>query len=220
MEPEWYKIINPIFSDTHGNLEIGSKVSDVLSDADSYPGSDVDQTDTSRNDYQEEDGEANLTSTSESGTEGVKRKVLKNALDVKPLDHKKQVRSQSQAINEIAKSFHALGESQQKRSERMMEADRERHAEFLAFQKEQAELNRQHELKMLEIIMKYSNSPSQGVQQHPQQQTPVQPIASPQYYNPMPYSHNPLTHQVASISQDSHFLDMDSRSDQPSTTWY
>ena len=70
-------------------MEIGSKVSDVLSDADSHPGSDVDQTDTSHNDYQEEDGEANLTSTSESGTEGVKRKVLKNVLEVKPLDCKK-----------------------------------------------------------------------------------------------------------------------------------
>ena len=119
--PEWYKIINPILSDTHGNLEVVSKASDVLSDVDSYPGSDEEQADTSG--YQEEDGETDLTSTSESGNEGVKRKVLKTALDVKPLDRKKRVRSQSQAINEIAKSFHALGESQQKRSERMMEAD-------------------------------------------------------------------------------------------------
>ena len=100
------------------------------------------------------DGEADLTSTSESGTEGVKRKVLKNALDVKPSDRKKRIRSQSQALNEIAKSFHALAESQQTRPEKMMEADRKRHAEFRAFQKEQAELSRQHELKMLEIIMK------------------------------------------------------------------
>ena len=208
-EPEWYKIINPILSDTHGNLEVASKASDVLSDVDSYPGSDEEQADTSHSGYQEEDGETDLTSTSESGTESVKRKVLKNALDVKPLDRKKRVRSQSQATHEIAKSFHALGESQQKRSERLMEADRERHAEFLAFQKEQAELNRQHELKMLEIIMKYSNPPSQGVQQHPQQQTmpvqPVQPVATPQYYNPMPDSHTPPIHQVASVSQDSHF---------------
>ena len=37
------------------------------------------------------DGEADLTSTSESGTEGVKRKVVKNALDVKPSDRKKRV---------------------------------------------------------------------------------------------------------------------------------
>ena len=39
-KPEWYKIINPIFSDTHCNLEIVSKVSGVLSNADSYAGSD------------------------------------------------------------------------------------------------------------------------------------------------------------------------------------
>ena len=110
-------------------------------------------------------------------------------------------RSTIQSASPRPKSFHALGESQQKRSERMMEAERERHAEFITFQKEQAELNRQHELKMLEIIMKYSNPPTQGVQQHPQQQTPP-------------------THQVVSVSQDSHFLDMDSRNDEPSMTWY
>jgi len=92
-------------------LEVASKASDVLSDADSYAGSDEEQTDTSHSSYQEEDGQADLTSTSESGTKGVKRKVLKNALDVKPLDRKKRVRSQPQAINEVAKSFHALGES-------------------------------------------------------------------------------------------------------------
>ena len=104
-EPEWYKIINPIFSDTHGNLEVASKASDVLSNVNSETDSDVEQTDTSHSSCQEEDGEANLTSTSESVTECVKRKVLKNALDVKPLDRKKRLRSQSQAINEIAKSF-------------------------------------------------------------------------------------------------------------------
>ncbi|CAH3124184.1 unnamed protein product, partial [Pocillopora meandrina] len=181
---------------------------DVLSHENSDTESDEEQTKTSHSSYQEDDGEEELTSASESGTEGVKRKVLKNSLDVKPLGRNKRVRSQSQAINEIAKSFHALGESQQKRCEKMMEADKERHAEFLAFQKEQAELNRQHELKMLQIIMKYSNPPPQGAQQHLQQQTmPVQPLVS--YYNPMPYSHTPPTNQVASGSQDSHILDMD-----------
>ena len=218
-EPEWYKIINPIFSDTHGNLEIASKARDVLSHENSDTDSDEEQLETSHSSYQEDDGEEELTSASESGTEGVKRKVLKNSLDVKPLGRKKRVRSQSQAINEIAKSFHALGESQQKRCEKMMEADKERHAEFLAFQKEQAELNRQHELKMLEIIMKYSNPPPQGAQQHLQQQTiPVQPLVPS--YNSMPYSHTPPTNQVASGSQDSHILDMDSQNDQRSMRWY
>ena len=72
-EPEWYKIINSILSDTHGNLEVASKASDVLSDVDSHPGSDEEQADTSHSCYQEEGGETDLTSTSESGTEGVKR---------------------------------------------------------------------------------------------------------------------------------------------------
>ena len=29
-EPEWYKILNPIFSDTHGNMELASQASDAL----------------------------------------------------------------------------------------------------------------------------------------------------------------------------------------------
>ena len=87
----------------------------------------------------------------------------------------------------------------------MMDAQKERHAQFLAFQNEKAELNRLHELKMLEIFMKYSNPPPQGAQPHLQQQT-----MPAQYYNPIPYSHTPQTNQVASGSQDSHVLDMDS----------
>ena len=47
-----------------------------------------------------------------------------------------------------------------------MDAQKERHAQFLAFQNEKAELNRLHELKMLEIFMKYSNPSLQGAQQH------------------------------------------------------
>ena len=152
-------------------MELSSKANDVLSDDYSDTNSEEEQTNvTHSSSYAEEAGESDLTSTSDSGTENAKRKAVKIALDIKPLDHKKRLRSQSKAINEIVKSFHSLGESQQKRCERMMEADKERHAEFLAFQKEQAELSRQHELKMLEIIMKYSSVPPKRVQPHPQQQ--------------------------------------------------
>ncbi len=45
----------------------------------------------------------------------------------------------------MAKSFSALGDSQQKRSELMVEEEKERQAGFLKFQREQAELNRQHD---------------------------------------------------------------------------
>ena len=60
----------------------------------------------------------------------------------------------------MAKSFSALGEVQQRRAEMMADADKERQAEFLRFQREQAELNRQHELKMMEMMMKFTNPPN------------------------------------------------------------
>lgn len=191
------------FSDTHGNMELSSKANDVLSDD---TNSEEEQTNvTHSSSYAEEAGESDLTSTSDSGTENAKRKAVKIALDVKPLDHKKRIRSQSQAINKIAKSFHSLGESQQKRCERMMEAGKDRHAEFLAFQKEQAELNRQHEPRMLEIIMKYSSVPPERVQPHPQQQAmSVQSLVPPlQYYSstPSPYNHTPPTHQGLRVTR-------------------
>ena len=46
----------------------------------------------------------------------------------------------------------------------MIQAETERLAEFFAFQSKQTEFNKQHELKMLEIIMKYLNHALQKVQ--------------------------------------------------------
>ena len=55
-----------IFSDTKGNLEIACKAGDVLSHENSLADSDEEQTETSHSRYQKEDGEEDLTSTSES----------------------------------------------------------------------------------------------------------------------------------------------------------
>ena len=73
----------------------------------------------------------------------------------------------------MANSFGALGEMQQKRSELFAEAEKEGQAEFFQFQREQAELNREHEMKMLEMIMKYTRNDQpaqQFVNQVPQSQ--------------------------------------------------
>ena len=72
---------------------LGSKASDVLSNDYSDTGSEEEQTDvTHSSSYAEEAGESDLTSTSDSGTENAKRKAVKLALDVKPLDRKKRIR--------------------------------------------------------------------------------------------------------------------------------
>ena len=145
----------------------------------------------------------------------MKRKLVKKELEAKPYDRRKQLRSQTQAINEIAKSFSSLGESQQKRSELVLQAKRERHDDFLKFQREQAELNRQHELRMLEIFMQFSNVQPQGMHQH--HATHVQPfqphahMVPPQYaqYSSMAYAHKlppqPNLSQ-ANSSEESHIL--------------
>lgn len=84
-EFEWYKIINLIFLDIYGNLEIVFKVRDVLFYENLDIDSDEEQIEISYSSYQEDDGEEELIFVSESGIEGVKRKVLKNLLDVKLL---------------------------------------------------------------------------------------------------------------------------------------
>ena len=43
-------------------------------------------------------------------------------------------------MNKLAKRFHSLGESQQQRCEKVIKLAKEKHNEFLAFEKEQAKL--------------------------------------------------------------------------------
>ena len=140
----------------------------------------------------------------------MKRQLVKKELEAKPYDGKKRLRSQTQALNEIAKSFSSLGESQ---------AERERHDDFLQFQIEQAKVNRHHELRMLEIIMKFFNVQPQGM--HQLDATHVQPFQPPQYaqYSSVAYAHNLLSQ--ANGSEGSHILiDMDEPDQQSSMTWH
>lgn len=88
-EFEWYKIINLIFLDIYGNLEIVFKVRDVLFYENLDIDNDEEQIEISYSSYQEDNGEEELIFVSESGIEGVKRKVLKNLLDVKLLGFNK-----------------------------------------------------------------------------------------------------------------------------------
>ena len=78
--------------------------------------------------------------SSSSSSCGNKRKSAQPGLVAKPC-LKKKVKSQTQAIHEIAKSFNKLGEMQQKRADMMVAMEKERQSAFLDFQREQAELN-------------------------------------------------------------------------------
>ena len=93
----WRTIINPLFTDSHGNMEIVSRASNVSSDKSN--GSDVSDivtsmelADESHSSYQAVYESDLVDTTSESGTDhegGVKRKTVKKELDIKPPDRKK-----------------------------------------------------------------------------------------------------------------------------------
>ena len=159
-EPAWYKKLNPIFSDTNSNIEVATKASDIYSssESDDSEGSDEgNETDTCMNIVEEQsnlpDAELELedaaTSSSTSSEQGCEQKSSKRG-NMKPhsLSSAKRIRTHSQALQQIAKSFNLLHESQKDRAQMMLDSEKQRSEEFLKFQREQAELNRQHELKL------------------------------------------------------------------------
>lgn len=169
-EPKWFNILNPIFADTLGDInDVASSSSDVLneneqSDDCSSSNDELDVSSATVNDnfdLGEKTLEENISSSS-SSSNGNKRKSTKPALVAKPCLRKK-VKSQTQAIHEIAKSFNKLGGMQQKRSDMMAAMEKERQSAFLNFQREQAELNRKHELEMLKLMMQFNTNPAQPV---------------------------------------------------------
>lgn len=203
-EPEWFTIINPVFSDTLGDVDVVSCSGDVLvshdsenSLADSDKESDtVDRPDTpfsntsglslgsTSGGSDNSDDNVLEASTNSSSCSSTKRKH-KAKLETKPF-FQKRVKSQAQAIQNMAKSFSDMGEMQEKRSELFSEAEKKRHDEFLNFQREQSELNRQHELKMMEMIMKYTR-PNQPEPPHLQASN-VQMAQQQPIHNMYPYS--------------------------------
>jgi hypothetical protein len=175
-EPAWYLIINPIFSDTQGELSPCTKSSDLI-DSVHIVDNDSEKSDSelsrdeifedegSKADKSIEEGETDLNDVSDSSSDSInKRKLEKKGVDVKPIIKKARVKTQTQAIHELAKSFCLLGEAQQKRSDALL----------------QAECNRAHELKMLEIIMKYGQNSGLPPQNHPQ--------SNPQFCTPSMYN--------------------------------
>ena len=81
---------------------------------------------------------------------------------------KRKVTSQKEAICRLAASFDNLQKSQEKRMEMWAQAEHKREEAFLKYQERQADLNRQHELRLMEIMVRSQNPIQQ--QQQPRQQ--------------------------------------------------
>ena len=75
-----------------------------------------------------------------------KRKVV-----VAPQGKTKQVRSNKQALSEIANGLKVLAETSQKNNKMVIVEERKWEEGYLSFQREEAEKNRQHELRIAQI---------------------------------------------------------------------
>jgi len=65
---------------------------------------------------------------------------------------KRKVKSQKDAISQLSATFENLQKAQEKRMQRWFDADQKREERFLEYQERQAEMNRQHELRMMEMM--------------------------------------------------------------------
>ena len=93
-----------------------------------------------------EEGEVDSKETS-------KKEVLKSTVSVRP--RKRKVTSQKDAISQLSATFENLQKAHEKRMQIWFEADQKREETFLQYQEKQAELNRQHELRMMEMMTRF-----------------------------------------------------------------
>ena len=93
-----------------------------------------------------EEGEVDSKETS-------KKEVLKSIVSVRP--RKRKVTSQKDAISQLSATFENLQKAHEKIMQIWCEADQKREETFLQYQEKQAELNRQHELRMMEMMTRF-----------------------------------------------------------------
>ena len=65
----------------------------------------------------------------------------------------KQIRSNKQALSEIAQNLKSFFEAQNKRHQKTLDEERRREERFLEFKREEAEKDRQHELRLAQMLL-------------------------------------------------------------------
>ena len=236
VEPDWFTILNPVFSDTMGEMNVSSCSDDIFQPCEEHSSSDSDKESesisyTDRSDtpnpsvFQETDNsgddDGNPSIKTNSNSSGSIKRKQKAKLEIKP-SFQKRVKSQAQAIQNMAKSFSDLREAQQKQTELFAETEKERQAEFLNFQREQGDLNRQHEMRMLELIMRYTR-PNQSPHQMPPNPMPSNPMPPQQPTHTMyPYGGVNMTQYQFDQSQvpTTHNTTLTELEPPSSNSWY
>ena len=156
-DPEWYTILDPVLTDTNTGLDV------ICSD----PAETSFVKNQNEEDGSEEDDDSNISSEDETTphtqnkeqnpgpatetTPSVRKKVI-----AKPHEKRGHVRSQVQAIAQLAAGVNKLAEVSAKRM-KSEEKDRE---VLLQFRREGSEKNRNHEKEMAQLYLMMMNQPT------------------------------------------------------------
>ena len=151
-EPDWYKVINCVLSETNSEINLSSNAGETsfCEDVNESNGSDSRESEDSNGGENESDNEnveiqAKGTTLTPESRKGV------NKLVVAPHNKRTQVRSNRQALSEMAHSMKAFAEAQVKRHKLSLESEERREKMQMQFRREESEKNRQHGLKMARI---------------------------------------------------------------------
>ena len=174
-EALWFQILHPVFSDTNATLDdLTSEALDisfVQDQDDEGDGSEESDSELNLTDNEERPESADLEpiadtpvtdtagTTSSSGTE---KKNGEGSLVVKPHQKRGAARSQTQALGNLASGVNKMADIQSKRLKLQEESEKSRKKEresLLEFRREEAERNRQHELKLAEMYMRILSAP-------------------------------------------------------------
>ena len=136
----WYKLLNPILSETNGDLSLIVNGANDLQDDDGY---NLLADDGAENDEEKEEEEP-------------AKKKLKVGKVSAP-----RIRTQSQGIAVLGKNLTEFGKQQTKILEDAALRANERHESYLQFMAEQRALDREHEMAMFRMMMEQRNAPQQ-----------------------------------------------------------
>ena len=139
-EPEWYRLVNDFLTESNLPLELNEASLDIsMSDSDANEDSATSQVAEDATIQGDEDETEDLLFTASPGS--IKKVV------VEPHRKRKQVRSNKQALSNLAASVERVAEAQLK----ALKASAERDERFLIFRSEENEKQREHELRLARI---------------------------------------------------------------------
>lgn len=147
-EPGWFKHLNQVFSEANEDIILSSTAADT-----SFVRNSRREENSDDDGERSSDNEDQLSSEDEAHVDKeIEEPPQKKKIVVAPHKKSKQIRSNKQALSEIAQSLKSFSDAQSKRHQKSLEEERKREERFLEFKRDEAEKDRQHELRVAQMF--------------------------------------------------------------------